>query len=242
MVSLLAGTGIALGAAAGGYFAPHALRFLHAAALQRLCRRTGSVVLTYDDGPGANATPAVLDVLARHGAKATFFLLGMRVGERPDLVDRIVHERHEVGCHGHAHVSSWRAPPWRVMQDVERGYTALAPWINREAPFRPPFGRLTAATWLAVRRRGSPIALWTLDTRDASERPMRPKDAAEALVRARGGVVLMHDYEGSAARTRATVETTEELLAAARANGLVPRSLRELLGAARPRSPAGGAA
>src|SRR5439155_405613 len=72
-----------------------------------LCRVEGVTdrfALTFDDGPSARTTPYVLDLLARHGARATFFVLGRHVRQHPHLVRRAVEEGHEVGLHGHAHL------------------------------------------------------------------------------------------------------------------------------------------
>lgn len=70
---------------------------------------------TFDDGPDPATTPALLDVLRRHGARATFFLLGERAAAHPELVARVVAEGHEIGNH------TWRdEPTWRLGLDVFR--------------------------------------------------------------------------------------------------------------------------
>jgi len=231
MLTTLAGTGVALGIVATAYFAPHLLRFVHARRLGRMCRASRSMVLTYDDGPGRGVTPRVLDALARHDAKATFFLLGRPVQEHPELVelvDRIAGEEHEIGSHGFAHVSAWRAMPWRVVADINRGMKCLAAWLRPGAPFRPPFGRVTAATWWASRRHGARLAFWTIDTLDSGSQPRAVADIVGELCSKGGGVVLMHDYDGSEERTRTVLTLTEQLIAAAREKGLRIRRLCDL--------------
>ena len=93
--------------------------------LHALCRggRTGrSVALTFDDGPDPLHTPRVLDVLARHGVRATFFLVGEKAAACPELVRRIVAEGHTVGNHSHTHDSLF--PLRRERRMVEELCTA----------------------------------------------------------------------------------------------------------------------
>ena len=73
------------------------------------------VSLTFDDGPDPRGTPAVLDALARAGARATFFVLGERVTRAPDLLARMLAEGHAVEVHGYGH----RATPARRGRTVE---------------------------------------------------------------------------------------------------------------------------
>ena len=101
------------------------------------------VALTFDDGPHPERTPAVLDLLAQHGQRATFFVIGENVRRYPALVRRIVAEGHALGLHSDSH--SWMFncwPPGRVQRDLERCGAAIADATGRPAPvlFRPPVG------------------------------------------------------------------------------------------------------
>ncbi|GAB3809298.1 polysaccharide deacetylase family protein [Micromonospora zhanjiangensis] len=76
-----------------------------------------TIALTFDDGPDPRWTPAVLDVLRKHGAHATFFVLGARVNEHPELARRILAEGHEIGSHTFTHADVATLPacspsPW----------------------------------------------------------------------------------------------------------------------------------
>src|SRR5438270_4977958 len=68
------------------------------------------VAITFDDGPTPNSTEAVLDALAEHHAKATFFVIGQNVRRHPDLLKRIDDEGHQIGNHtfNHGHYNFWR--------------------------------------------------------------------------------------------------------------------------------------
>ena len=104
---------------------------------------SAGVALTFDDGPHPERTPAVLDLLAQHGQRATFFVIGENVRRYPALVRRIVAEGHALGLHSDSH--SWMFncwPPGRVQRDLERCGAAIADATGRPAPtlFRPPVG------------------------------------------------------------------------------------------------------
>ncbi len=217
-----------VGGAAFGYYAPHARRYLVLPGLGRRLAASRTVVLTYDDGPSSALTPHLLDVLAARGARATFFMLGARALEFPALVDRVAAGGHEVACHGHEHVSAWATWPWRAVADIDAGYRALAPWVPEHGAFRPPHGRLSLATWFALRRRGAPVHWWTLDSGDTrAERPA-PDSVAHEVARAGGGIVLLHDADRGPEHAQFVFAVTELVLQTAARRGLRVRTLSEL--------------
>src|SRR3954447_6297827 len=83
------------------------------------------VVLTFDDGPTRWTAP-ILDVLARHHVPATFFVVGSRVAERPDLLRRMVAEGHEVGVHTFTHANLASVPAWRERLELDQTELAIA--------------------------------------------------------------------------------------------------------------------
>lgn len=94
--------------------------------------------ITFDDGPHPQTTPAVLDLLDRYEAKATFFFLGSAAERYPDLVQHTRDRGHTVGHHGFNHLSGWTTTPDRYWADVEKGAGVLTtPY------FRPPYGRIS---------------------------------------------------------------------------------------------------
>lgn len=202
--------------------------------LRRRCREQRAVVLTYDDGPGHVLTPRLLDVLAEHDARATFFALGRRATTMPELLDRIVAEGHEVGCHTYDHANAWHVPGRAAARDVRAGYDALAPWMAPDGPFRPPFGKLAPATLAAARERGVPICLWTHDSGDTHAVQREPGAVIDAVVADGGGVVLMHDFDRDPLepdRVERILALTAGLVEAAQRHGLTVCTAGELLGA-----------
>jgi peptidoglycan-N-acetylglucosamine deacetylase len=224
--SIAALAGVSAGACA--WFAPHVVRFRQQRDLRRRCVRTRSLVLSYDDGPGAELTPRILELLAARRARATFFLLGCRVAKNPDLVDRIADGGHEIGCHSQQHLNAWTTWPWTAVADIEDGYRTLSKWILGDALFRPAYGKISAATWLALRRRGAAIGWWTIDSGDTLAGDGAPEDVVSRVLRDGGGVVLLHDFDRSPSRASFVLRTTELLLRAAEREGLAVRRLGDV--------------
>jgi len=234
VIELAIATGLLGATAAGAYFWPHALKPLQIRRLRAYCRRKRVLVLSYDDGPGATITPALLELLAGEKARATFFPLGERAAAAPRLLDAVAAEGHEIGCHSQWHRHPWRTSPHRAIEDIARGYQALARWLPSDALFRPPCGKLTLLTAWHVRRRRAPLAWWTIDSGDVHDPLPRPGGALAALRRDGGGVVLLHDFDRTDAdadeRVKFVLETTQVLLTEAARAGLNVRRLGEVLG------------
>jgi peptidoglycan/xylan/chitin deacetylase (PgdA/CDA1 family) len=169
----------------------HRLKHFALAPFSRARCAGSDLLLTFDDGPHPEHTPAVLDRLAAHGVRAAFFLVGNRISD-PALVQRIAGAGHLLGNHTFAHaLPRWwnRAAPLadvRACQEVVPGATL----------FRPPLGRLTPGLWLAARRLGLECVNWSLDSGDwrcrtAADAVRCAKEVLE-LVRP-GDIILFHD-------------------------------------------------
>jgi peptidoglycan/xylan/chitin deacetylase (PgdA/CDA1 family) len=165
-----------------------------AAGVRRQIDASGTVALTFDDGPDPVWTPQVLALLARHQARATFFLLGRQVAAHPELVGQILDGGHAVGSH------SWSHPhplgrTWRELaEDYGRGRVEVEAAVGREvALFRPPHGLVNSAVAIAVRRLRLRPWIWTIDTRDWAPESDSRTIAATASDAAAGDVLLWHD-------------------------------------------------
>lgn len=212
--------GLAVGGLGANYLALPCVRIAQVRALRRQMMRDRLLMLTYDDGPSKSFTPLILDVLACGKARATFFSVGARASESPELMDRIHAGGHEIGWHSRNHFHPWKTWPWKTPLDCDAGFNAVSPWLPKEPSFRPPYGKLTLATYLVVRRRNAHVTWWTIDSGDTQPRIPNPKQVAERLSREGGGVVLMHDFERSAQRANYVLATTELLLSVAKREGL----------------------
>ena len=163
--------------------------------LRKLCTRTHSIILTYDDGPGAELTPQLLELLAAHSAKATFFTLGFRAREHPETLRTTLEAGHEVGSHSSTHLNAWKTPPWKSIPDLccdhwFKDLTGFEPTL-----VRPPYDKMILSIWLGSIVRGRRILWWTADSGDTWPALPDPAAHAQHLLNAGGGVILLHDFD-----------------------------------------------
>ena len=122
-------------------------------------RRTA---LTFDDGPDPRWTPRVLDALAAHDAKATFFMVGERAQRHPELVARVVAAGHEVGNHTWSHLRIDRLDLHQVLGQLSRTHDTLTQLAGRPPTlFRPPWGEIDAVGLLAAAELDYRVVLWS---------------------------------------------------------------------------------
>lgn len=228
MISLLAPAAVGLIGSAAAYYSPHAGRLYSVNALRKRVARDRMLILTYDDGPSSSTTPALLRLLRRRNAKATFFMLGRSAQQNASIADRVVEDGHDVGCHSDQHLNAWKTPPWKAVADINTGYDKLASWVSPAGMYRPPFGKMTLPTSYAIRRRGACVGWWTIDSGDTLSRLPQPKQVADRLTREGGGIILMHDLDRSNDRNDFVLETTDLLLHIAERESINIKRLSEL--------------
>ena len=188
------------------------------------------VAITFDDGPHPHGTVSVLETLREHGARATFFLAGAQVERRPALAAEIVAAGHRVELHCHRHRNQLRLTPRMLLEDSERGRTAIEEATGQAiADYRPPYGIFSAAGLRAIRGRGWRPVLWSKWGRDWDRRAT-PESIARRVtsgVRA-GDILLLHDADYYSARGSwvATAAALSKILELLEERGLKSRLLR----------------
>lgn len=171
------------------------------------------VALTFDDGPHGEHTRAALDILAAGGARATFFLLGSEAARHPALV-RAIHEGgHQLGNHGWAHSRASQVGLRAFVREAVDTQALLEDTVGRPLPriYRPPYGAVSPAAFLALARRGFRLVFWSLDSEDSFIRD------ADQLARKiemapmnSGEVLLFHeDYDHTLAALPAMVASLQ---------------------------------
>jgi cellulose synthase/poly-beta-1,6-N-acetylglucosamine synthase-like glycosyltransferase/peptidoglycan/xylan/chitin deacetylase (PgdA/CDA1 family) len=174
-----------------------------------------TIALTFDDGPDPEWTPKVLDVLARHQAHATFFVIGSKVNEHPDIARRILAEGHEIGAHTFTHAELAAVPQWRRNLEMTLTQNAIAGATGRRAlALRPPYssvpGDLSAAEYEAIRsaKAGKMLTVLSdIDTKDWKRPGVDAIVAASSPSRGTGAVMMFHDGGGDRSETVAAVDT-----------------------------------
>lgn len=164
-------------------------------ALSRLSTDARVVWLTIDDGP-SDDTPALLDLLDRHGAKATFFLVGERALAQPERV-RAIHARgHGIGNHSASHpdMHFWRLGPGALEDEISRGQSILTAITGRTPRwFRSVVGMTNPFVGLSLKRHGLARVAWSARGFDGVD--CEPGQVLARITRgiAPGAIVLLHE-------------------------------------------------
>jgi peptidoglycan/xylan/chitin deacetylase (PgdA/CDA1 family) len=191
------------------------------------------IAMTFDDGPSAALTPKLLDLLAAHHIKATFFVIGENVAEHPEIVARAAREGHEVASHSWSHPNLAKMSQESVRSQLQRTDDAIKSATGKSPTLlRPPYGSITEREkrWIHDEF-GYDIILWDVD-------PLDWKRPGSAVVRNRilketrpGSIVLSHDIHPG------TIEAMPSTLDELEAKGFKFVTVSELIGMATPETP-----
>ena len=196
------------------------------------------LALTYDDGPNTAWTPALLDVLDRHGVKATFFSVGRYARQEPELLREVAARGHAVGNHTYTHVTM----PLHTDDDIRRELRLTTEAIEDAGVemarvagrrlMRPPYGRRRPGTLRVLREEGYLPILWSVTLWDWNKGITADKIMRKAEQQVTGGdVILLHD--GSDVRMgydrSASIEATERILTRWQALGMRFVTIPELI-------------
>lgn len=115
------------------------------------------IALTFDDGPQAEPTQKILDILDSFDAKATFFCVGENAKNNPELIDLIKSKDHIIGNHTYNHLKGWKTDLDTYIKNVEQAASFTSDKI-----FRPPYGKITKEQAKALITKGYKIIMWSL--------------------------------------------------------------------------------
>src|SRR5436190_3048426 len=190
------------------------------------------IAMTFDDGPSATLTPKLLDILATHQIKATFFVIGENVAEHPEIVTRAAREGHEIGNHSWSHPNFGKMSDDSVRSQVQRTDDAIRSATgSRPTLMRPPYGSITPREkhWIHDEF-GYRVILWDVDPLDW-KRPGPPVVRNRILKETQpGSIVLSHDIHPG------TIEAMPSTLDAREAKGLKFVTVPELIRMATPKA------
>ncbi len=187
-----------------------------------LARGAKQLALTYDDGPNDPHTLRLLEVLAKHGVRATFFSVGRYVQQRPDIIREVVKAGHVVGNHTFTHPLLTLKTPTEVRQELTDCNKALQDAIGGHSNlFRPPFGGRRPAVLRIARELGLNPIMWNVTGYDWNAPPAAVIEQKVSKQIRGGNVILLHDggHKKMGADRSQTVIATDHLIAKYKSKG-----------------------
>lgn len=195
------------------------------------------VALSFDDGPSRTQTPRVLALLERYDAVATFFVVGERVNEAPDLVRAEVRAGMEIGDHTWSHPQLQSATSGELLGEIARTQERLRVEGIDPSLFRAPYGMIDAPQLRLVRAGNLLPVHWSLPLDHYVDgRGLDPKAAAAAIIQdlTPGAIVLAHDADDGGISRNAAIATLGYLLPALHEAGYRTVTISDLLEAGNP--------
>lgn len=156
-------------------------------------KHTKAVALTFDDGPNPYYTPQLLDLLKKHGIKATFFLVGTKAKQYPQLVKRMHEDGHDIGLHNYRHISNWFIFPPFLQRGLRKSADVIEQ-ITGERPiyYRPPWGHFNLCMWTVQKKYVT--VMWTAILGDWKEN-LGVATLVQRLKKSLkdGAIIVLHD-------------------------------------------------
>ncbi len=160
--------------------------------------KESEIALTFNDGPDANRTPRVLDILRSAKIRATFFHIGEHIRAKPEIDHRLVDDGHTLGTHTFSHIDLVRADLKKADKQILKGREEAEAASGVDAPFfRPPYGLLSNEVRDILKRRKMPVFQGNIDSLDWKIRDESAlyDNLLKAIEREKGGVLILHETE-----------------------------------------------
>lgn len=187
-----------------------------------LPRGSRQIALTYDDGPNAPHTLRLLEILAKHGVQATFFLIGRYVHQHPQIAREIIQAGHAVGNHTFTHPLLTFKSETEIRRQLTHCRAALENAIGQHSNlFRPPFGGRRPAVLRVARELGLEPIMWSVTGYDWNAPPAAAIERHVTKQIRGGDVILLHDggHKQMGADRSQTVIATDHLLTSYKSAG-----------------------
>ncbi|MDH4617551.1 polysaccharide deacetylase family protein [Brevibacillus sp. AY1] len=170
------------------------------------------VALTFDDGPDATVTPAIIRTLDQYGVKGSFFFVGSRVKENPEVVQLAAKSGHLVQGHSYLHEDLTTKNLQGIAADLIQTENEIEQVIGKKpALLRPPFGETDEQVVKAAKQNGNTIILWSIDTLDWSQKEAENirKNVMDNV--RNGDIILMHSNDDKSETAKAVPMIISEL-------------------------------
>jgi peptidoglycan/xylan/chitin deacetylase (PgdA/CDA1 family) len=218
----LALTAVSAAACAAGYQSMAPTGQWYGRTFSGQARGSRQIALTFDDGPNDPHTLRLLEVLARHGVQATFFLIGRYVQQRPDIAREIARAGHVIGNHTFTHPLLIFKSETEIRQELIQCRSALQDAVGQHSNlFRPPFGGRRPAVLRVARELGLAPVMWNVTGYDWKAPPAEAIERKVAKQIRGGDVILLHDggHTQMGADRSNTVSATDHLITRYKSEG-----------------------
>lgn len=172
---------------------PYIFSFGLGLGVYRKNKESKKLAFTFDDGPHEIYTPMLLDLLNDNNIKATFFVLGSKAEQFPEIIQRMHAEGHLIGMHNYVHRSNWMMTPRKVLGELNRS-AAIVEGITGVRPvyYRPPWGLLNILDYFILKKFN--VVLWSLMVNDWRSVGGSERVKKELLKKInQGDIILLHD-------------------------------------------------
>ena len=167
-----------------------------------------NIWLTFDDGPSAETTPFILNLLKDECVKATFFLVGQKIEQYPELFNEIIADGHIVANHSYSHKNGWLSANSTYFNDIKK----CQQLIPENKLFRPPYGKISLMQIRSLKKKYK-IILWDILSCDF-DLNIKPKKVKENVLKntASGSILVFHNNQKSFQNLKPILkETIQEL-------------------------------
>ncbi len=169
-------------------YPPDFIKNVYPSLVWQIDTKEKEIFLTFDDGPTPEVTSAVLNLLSKYNAKASFFCLGKNIQENPGLFDEIIAGGHAIGNHTFNHKNGWKNTTTEFLHDV-----SSFQGVYQSTLFRPPYGRIKASQIKRLKDDYT-IVMWSVLSQDYDAKISPEKCAEIACDRwQNGSIIVFHD-------------------------------------------------
>jgi peptidoglycan/xylan/chitin deacetylase (PgdA/CDA1 family) len=158
-----------------------------------------TIYLTFDDGPTAEITLWILNLLKQYNAKATFFCIGENIEKHPKVFNTILNEGHTIGNHTQNHINGWRTGTKTYLENTEKAQKTITSTIAKnntvtQKLFRPPYGKIRPSQAKSLILLDYKIIMWSVVTYDWEENLSKEKCFKNAINKTKPGeIIVFHD-------------------------------------------------
>jgi peptidoglycan/xylan/chitin deacetylase (PgdA/CDA1 family) len=190
------------------------VRFISPRSIRKGGTKGKKICLTFDDGPDPAYTPEVLLILEKARIPATFFIVGKKVQQAPDLVKKIAAAGHDIGYHSFFHRNAYLMFVQESKTNIDQGRAELEKIIGKPLVwFRPPWGALNLFEFWSLKRLRLRVVLWTANAKDWSIRTSPAEILARLVLKVKtNSIIVLHDSGGDLGAPRQMLKALPEVI------------------------------